>query len=146
MEPSLAMISHEAKQSFDFKNELGKHCPNGATLSTCDVKLLYTNIQHDLFYAAIEHWIEKVQNDLLLLRRFNKQFILESLSIILEFNYFYIYGTYIHQIKGTAMETKFAVVGSNLVVACKETKMTALIPQIYPQDFVYFFIRNYFWF
>ena len=87
-----------------------------------------------------------MQNDLLLLRRFNKQFILESLSIILEFNYFYIYGTYIHQIKGTAMETKFAVVGSNLVVACKETKMTALIPQIYPQDFVYFFIRNYFWF
>ena len=146
MEPSLAMISHVAKQSFDFKNKLGKHCPNGATLSTCDVKLLYTNIQNDLFYAAIEHWIQKVQNDLLLLRRFDKQFILESLSIILEFNYFYIYGTYIHQIKGTAMETKFAVVGSNLVVACKETKMTELIPQIYPQDFVYFFIRNYFWF
>ena len=146
MEPSLAMISHVAKQSFDFKNKLGKHCPNGATLSTCDDKLLYTNIQNDLFYAAIEHWIQKVQNDFLLLRRFDKQFILESLSIILEFNYFYIYGTYIHQIKGTAMETKFAVVGSNLVVACKETKMTALIPQIYPQDFVYFFIRNYFWF
>ena len=42
------------------------------------------------------------------------------------------------------MGTKFAVVGSNLVVAYEEVKMFALLPQLYPQDFVYFFIRNYF--
>ena len=42
------------------------------------------------------------------------------------------------------METKFAVVGSNLVVAYKETKLFALLPQIYPQDFVDFLLRNYF--
>ena len=29
------MISHIAKDSFDFKNRLDKHCPNGTTLSTC---------------------------------------------------------------------------------------------------------------
>ena len=66
-----------------------------------------------------------MQNDLPLLRRFSKQFILEDLSIILEFNYFYINGIYIHQIKGTAMGTKFA-----------------LLPQLHPQDFVDFFICN----
>ena len=49
MEPSLAMISHIAKESFDFKNRLDKHCPNGTTLCTCDIKSLYTNIRHDLF-------------------------------------------------------------------------------------------------
>ena len=49
-----------------------------------------------------------------------------------------------NQIKGTEMGTKFAVVGSNLVVAYEEIKMFALIPQLYPQDFVDFFIRNYF--
>ena len=27
---------------FDFKNRLDKHCPNGTTLSTCDIKSLYT--------------------------------------------------------------------------------------------------------
>ena len=42
------------------------------------------------------------------------------------------------------METKFAVVGSNLVVACEEVKMFALLPQLYTQDFVDFFIRNSF--
>ena len=35
--------------SFDFKNRLDEHFPNGTTLSTCDIKLLYTNIRHDLF-------------------------------------------------------------------------------------------------
>ena len=54
-----------------------------------------------------------MQNHLSLLRRFNKQFIHKYLSIILELNYFYINGIYFHQIKDTAMGTKFAVVGSN---------------------------------
>ena len=44
MELSLAMISHIAEDSFDFKNRLDKHYPNGTTLSTCDVKLIFTNI------------------------------------------------------------------------------------------------------
>ena len=44
------------------------------------------------------------------------------------------------------MGTKFAVVDSNLVIAYEEVKMFALIPQLYPQDFVDFFRRNYFWF
>ena len=87
-----------------------------------------------------------MQNDLPLLQRFNKQFILKGLSIILEFNHFYKNGIYIHQIKKTAIGTKCAVVGSNLVVAYEEVKMFALLPQPYPQDFVDFFICNYFWF
>ena len=44
------------------------------------------------------------------------------------------------------METKFPVVDSNLVIAYEEIKMFALLPQLYPQDFVDFFICNYFWF
>ena len=123
MEPSLAMISHIAKDSFDFKNRLDKHCPTGTTLSTCDIKSLYTNIPHDLFHTAVEYRIENLLFDLPLLRRFNKQFILEALSIILEFICFYINGIYIHQIKGTAIGTNFAVVGSNLVVTYEEVKL-----------------------
>ena len=67
MEPSLAMISHIVKGSFDFKNRLEKRCPTGIALSTCDIKPLYTKIRHDLFYTAVEYWIEKLQNDLALL-------------------------------------------------------------------------------
>ena len=42
------------------------------------------------------------------------------------------------------MGTIFAVVGSNLTVAYSEVKMFALLPQIYPRDFVDCFVRNYF--
>ena len=67
MEQSVAMISHIAKDFFDFKNRLDKHCPNGTKLSACDIKSLYANIRHDLFHTAVEYWIEKLQNDLPLL-------------------------------------------------------------------------------
>ena len=53
MESSLEMISHIAKHSFDFKNRLDKHWPNGTTHGTCGIKSLYTNIQHDIFYTAV---------------------------------------------------------------------------------------------
>ena len=42
------------------------------------------------------------------------------------------------------MGTIFAVVGSNLTVAYFEVKMFALLPQIYPRDFVDYFVCNYF--
>ena len=106
-------------------------------MSSCNIRSLYTNTRHDIFYKAIDYWIEDVQRRGLL-RRFTKAFILEGLSIILEFNYFYINNYFYHQIKGTAMGTIFAVVGSNLTVAYFEEKMFAILPQIYPKDFFAF--------
>ena len=79
-----------------------------------------------------------MQNGLPLLLCFNKQIILEGSSIILEFNYFYTDRIYIHQIKGTAVD-------SNLVVAYEKIKMFALLPQLYPEDLFEFFLRNYLW-
>ena len=144
LEPSLSFISHILKDSFNFLGRLDTTYTEDTLLSSCDIKSLYTNIRHDVFYKAIDYWIEKLINEIPLLRRFTKAFILEGLSIILEFNYFYINNYFYHQIKGTAMGTIFAVVGSNLTVAYFEEKMFAILPQIYPKDFVDFFIRNYF--
>ena len=64
----------------------------------------------------------KIQNNLPLLQRFNKQFILEVLSIIFEFNHFCINRAFIHQIKGTVMG------------------------KLYPQDFCWFFTSTNFQF
>ena len=54
------MIPHIAKDCFDFKNGLDKHCPNGTTLSTRDIKSLYTNIRLDLFYKKVEYWMNSI--------------------------------------------------------------------------------------
>ena len=50
------------------------------------LKSLYTNIKHDVFYKAIEYWIDKFHDDIPLLSRFTKAFILEGLNIILKLN------------------------------------------------------------
>ena len=42
------------------------------------------------------------------------------------------------------METKFAVVSSNLIVAYKKMKLFALFPQVYRQDFIDILLQNYF--
>ena len=98
----------------------------------------------DVFYKATDYWIGKLINVTPLLRRFTKAFILEELSIILEFNYFYINNYSYHQIKETGMGNIFTVVGSNLTIAYFEEKMFAVLPQIYLKDFADCFICNYF--
>ena len=90
----------------------------------------------------MEYWIDKFHDDIPLHSRFTKAFILEGLNIILKFNYFYINKNFFDQIKGTAMGTIFAVVGSNLPVTYFETKIFSLLPQIYPRDFVDYFVRK----
>ena len=90
LEPPLSFITQILKDCFDFLERLDTTCTADAILSSCEVKSLYTNICHDVFYKAIDYWIEKLINEIPLLRRFTKAFILEGLSIILEFNYFYI--------------------------------------------------------
>ena len=117
---------------------------NHVVILNLDITSLYTNIRHDIFYKAIDYRNEKCINEIPLLSRFTKAFILEGLSIILEFNYFYINNYFYHQIKGTAMRTIFAVVGSNLTVVYFEEKMFTILPKIYLKNFVDFFIRNYF--
>ena len=88
LEPSLSFITHVLKDSFDFLERLDTTWTEDALLSSCDIKSLY--IRHDVFYNAIDYWIEKLISEIPSLRRFTKTFILEGLSIILEFNYFYI--------------------------------------------------------
>ena len=58
--------------------------------------------------------------------------------MILKFSHFYINKPFFHQIKKTAMGTRFAVLDSNLVATCKEIKLFALSPDVYPQDSVDF--------
>ena len=83
MKSALSLIPHVAKNSFSFTQRLEKQCQNNSLLSAANTKSLYTNICHDLLLTVIEYWIEHLKNNLLLLHRFTKQFVLVCLSIIL---------------------------------------------------------------
>ena len=74
LEPSLSFIPHILKDSFDFLERLDTTCSEDTLLSSCGIKS-YKNIRHDVFYKAIDYWIEKLINEIPLLRRFTKAFI-----------------------------------------------------------------------
>ena len=142
--PCLDHIKYILKDSFDFKEKLDHQCGPDTLFVTWDIKSLYTSIRHNLFYTAVEFWLDKLGDRIPLLNRFSRDFVMEALKIILEFNYFNINGKILHQLMGTAMGTPAAVVGANLVVAYLEVKMFRLLPQLYPRDFVDFVIRSFF--
>ena len=50
MEPTLSFIKHILKDSFDFIDRIDTQCTVNTILSTCDIKSLYTNKNHDVFY------------------------------------------------------------------------------------------------
>ena len=98
METTLSFIKHILKDSFDFIDGIDTQCIVNNILSTFDIISLYTFIKHDIFYKAIEYWIDKFHDDIPLLSRFTKAFILEGLNI-LKFNYFYINKNYFIKLK-----------------------------------------------
>ena len=66
MEPAISFIKRILKDFFDFIDQIDTQCTVYAILSTCDIKSLYTNI-NDVFYKAIEFWIDKFHDDFPLL-------------------------------------------------------------------------------
>ena len=149
--PCLEFIPHILKDTFDFTSRFGNisdsdtGVPSGnVQIATWDIKSLYTNLRHDLFIRAIEYWLETIGEHLPLMNRFSSAFVLETLHIVLKYNYVHIDNKYYHQHKGGAMGAPCMVVGSNLVVAYLEIRMFERMPEVFPQDFVDFFIRNYF--
>ena len=148
LKPIIEQIPHLLRDSYDLLGRLGnmirEGVPAGAVLSTCDIKALYTNISLDLAIRSIDYWITRYEQSLPIFQRFSKNFVLNALSIILQFDYFMFNDFYIKQIKGFAMGTKAAVNCANLTVGYLEVTMFDMLPTIYPNDFVDFIIRNYF--
>ena len=144
LQPIVSQIDYILKDSFDLVNRAERNVGDDVLLGTCDIKSLYTNISQDLAMRAIDFWVSKYEDSLPSLQRFSKQFILDALFLIMNFNFFKFNNTFYKQIKGFAMGTKAAVSCANLVVAFLEARMFALLPTIYPQDVVDFIIRHYF--
>ena len=56
----------------DLLERLIAKCTEDTFLNSCDIKSLYTNIHHDIFYKGIEYLIDKLINKIPLLTRFTK--------------------------------------------------------------------------
>lgn len=148
LKPIISHLPQLLSDSFDLLGRLSDAIQDGVPfntlLSSCDIKSLYTNISRDLAIRSIDYWVTKYEQSLPIFQRFSKNFVLNALQIILDFNYFMFNDIFVKQIKGFAMGTKAAVNCANLTVGYLEVTMFDMLPTIYPNDFVDFLIRNYF--
>ena len=118
LKPLTIKIKSYVKDSTDFLNKLPKYVPEDSELITFDVTSLYTSIPHTLGLTALEYWINKCDD--MIDERFEKQFIIDAMEIILRNNTFIFDDILYLQICGTAMGTKVAPSYATLTMAYLE--------------------------
>ena len=139
LSPIVIYIKSFIKDDWDFLRKLPRNVEFDCDLYACDIVSLYTNIQHDLGIKAISYWIDKCRDKIP--QRFTKEFILDSVSFVLNHNNFFFLSICWHQLKGTAMGTKFAPPYACLVIAyLEETKLYIELPRYFPAPFCEFII------
>ena len=109
------------KDDMEYLNHIPATVPEETILTSFDVTSLYTNIPHDFGLTAVKYWIEEKRNQIN--SRFDTDFVLEAIKIVLEENTFFFDGNRYRQIKGTAMGTKVAPTYANLVMGYMEQQM-----------------------
>ncbi|XP_060557357.1 uncharacterized protein LOC132717809 [Ruditapes philippinarum] len=141
LKPLCRQVPSFIRDDLDFLNYLPENVEEDSILVTLDVVNLYTNIPHDLGLQAIQHWIENFPDKID--TRFQHQFILKSLQLILKNNAFYFDGKYYIQNKGTAMGTKVAPTYATLVLGYLEKTLYERISTIHGNDFSNYIKMNW---
>ena len=118
LKPFIEKVKSYVRDDIDFLKHIPENVPQNTLLVTFDVVSLYTNISHDLGLKAIDRWLTNYPE--LIHKRFSKEFILESIKVILENNNFYFNDIMFNQVRGTAIGTKFAPTYATLVLAYLE--------------------------
>ena len=115
--PLTYKVKSYVKDDFNFLHQLPKQIDLDSTFITFDVKSLYTSIPHDLGTEAVSYWVNRFP-DYLIDWRFDVDFIVDGLHIILENNIFKFDDVFYRQLTGTAMGTKVAVINAILCMGC----------------------------
>ena len=142
LKPLCEKVPSFIRDDLDFLNHLPTTVSPDSELITFDVVSLYTNIPHELGLTAVSYWLEKHSEAIL--PRISKDFILDSLQLILQSNVFYFDSKYYIQKKGTAMGTKMAPTYATLVLGYLENIMYENVENQYGCDFAVYIKQNWF--
>jgi len=102
-------------------------------LISFDIVSLYTNIPHDFGIEAISYWLDRYPE--IIHDRFDKEFIVKGLELILKNNNFSFNSLFFNKCKGTAMGTKVAPTYATLVLGYLEEKLYVKIASEKGGDF-----------
>lgn len=144
LKPFLCKVPSYIKDSTDFLNKLERFDKNklkDVILVTIDVVDMYPSIPLSLGIEAIKYFCQMYPE--LIHERFNENFIIEALHLILENNLCHFDGQYFSQKDGIFTGTPVAVPYSILTLAYLEVKLLSKLREKYAPDIVEFIWKNY---
>ena len=133
LQPFLKNIRSLVRDDIDFLSKIPENIYDNSTLTTFDVSSLYSNIPHELGKEAISYWIQKHSDNLH--PRFNKEFVIEAIDLILNNNTFQFDNQHYIQTLGTAMGTKMAPNYATLTLGYLEISLYEKVGYIFGSHF-----------
>ena len=142
--PFISKIKSYIKDSTDFLVKLDRFeniSLEDITLATVDISNMYGSITKNLGLKAIRYFIDTYPE--LLNTRFNKEFIIKGLKIVLDNNLCHFNDQYFSQISGTYTGTTVAPTYANLTLAYLEIILEDKLKEVYSEDQCNFIIKNW---
>lgn len=144
LKPFVSKIKSHVKDTTDFLNKLNRF--SGETLHdiilvTVDVVNMYPSIKKALGFKAIHYFCDKYPE--LLHNRFNIDFIIEGMTIILDDNLVQFDDTFYTQISGTTTGTTVAPIYATLTMAYLESILMDKLNNIYSPSVVEYIAKNW---
>ena len=141
LKPLLVHVKSHVKDNINFLQECSRENSPETMLMTCDIISLYTNIPHEYGQSALKFWQETYPESID--SRFSKNFILESVEIILKNNNFKFNDIYYNQIDGTAMGTIFAPTYADLTVGYLEVEFYKKVGEKWGDEIRSYVLQNW---
>ena len=144
LKPFVSKIKSNIRDTTDFLNKFNRFTGsnlNDIILVTVDVVNMYPSIKQDLGFKALEYFCETYPD--LLCNRFNLDFILKGMEIILNDNLVHFDDCYYTQISGTTTGTTVAPIYATLTMAYLEKILMEKLKNIYSSDIVDYIYNNW---
>ena len=144
LKPYLPKIPSYIKDYNDFLNKLPNYEKNemdDILFATCDIVDMYSNIEVDLVIKSVTYWICKFPT--LLHSRFNLDFIIEGLGIVLKNATFQFNNKFYSLQCGTGTGTQVAPTIANLVMGYLEITLYEKVKIIFDENIQKYVIQNW---
>ena len=144
LKPFVSKIESHIRDTTDFLNKFNRFSKedlNNIVLVTVDVVNMYPSIKKDLGFAAIKYFCNTYPT--LLHPRFNIDFIIDSMTIILDNNLVQFDNLYYTQISGTTTGTTVAPIYATLTMAYLEILLFDKLKNIYSPVVIKFIHDNW---
>ena len=144
LKPFVSQVKSHIRDTTDFLNKFKRFSKtelNDIVLVTVDVVNMYPSIKKDLGFKALKYFCKKYPY--LLHERFNIDFIIESMTIILDYNLVQFDDCYYTQISGTTTGTTVAPIYATLTMAYLETILMDKLKNTYNSGVIEYIHENW---